>query len=81
MVSLLPANTMLTAKVMAVRHSPEQHSQLYLASSQGHASCPRFRAIRGIWSGHILPGRGMSPTRAAASSLKCEAGESFFQLL
>lgn len=38
LVSLLPANATLTAKAMAVRHSPEQHSQLYLASSWRCAS-------------------------------------------
>ena len=77
LVSLLPANAALTAKAMAVRHSLEQRSQLYLASSWRCASCPRFRAIRGAWSGHILPGRGMSPTRAAALSLICEQENHF----
>lgn len=69
LVSLLPANATLTAKVMAVIHSLEQHSQLYLASSWRCARCLRFRAIRGAQGGHILPARGMSPTRAAALSL------------
>lgn len=80
MVSPLSANTILMTKVMAVRDISEQHSQLYLASSHIFASYPRFRATTVARGGHILPGRGMSPTRATAVSLIGEAGEVFFQL-